>query len=48
MTSLTDSTDLPQWNLADLYSAPEAPALGQDLDRARTLGENFAAAYKGR
>ncbi len=48
MTSLTDSTDLPQWNLADLYSAPEAPELGQDLDRARTLGENFAAAYKGK
>ena len=48
MTSLTDSPDLPQWNLADLYAGPDAPELDKDLDRARALCQKFADLYKGK
>jgi len=48
MTSTTDDTDLPQWNLGDLYSGPEAPELSRDLDRAASLCQDFADGYKGK
>ena len=40
--------ELPAWNLADLYPAPDAPALEGDLDRATQRAEAFAARYAGR
>lgn len=40
-------TDLPVWDLADLYPAPDAPELDQDLENARKAAEAFAVAYRG-
>jgi oligoendopeptidase F len=40
--------DLPTWNLADLYPAPDSPELGADLDRAEQQAKAFAAAHAGR
>jgi oligoendopeptidase F len=40
--------DLPEWNLADLYPAPDSPAFRSDLDRARALAAAFQAAWKGK
>ena len=52
MTSPTndqaDTTALPQWNLGDLYSGPDAPELRQDLERAASLCQSFADSYKGK
>ncbi len=39
---------LPEWNLADLYAAPDDPAFAADLDRAATESAAFAEAYRGR
>ena len=39
---------LPEWNLADLYPAMDAPAVKQDLDRGETACIEFEKAYKGR
>ena len=30
---------LPQWDLSDFYSGPEAPELAADLDLAETAAE---------
>ncbi|MHA1598852.1 MAG: M3 family oligoendopeptidase [Alphaproteobacteria bacterium] len=48
MTALEKKTDLPQWNLADLYSGPDAPELDRDLETAKKLSEDFAADYQGK
>ncbi|MEO5338536.1 MAG: M3 family oligoendopeptidase [Magnetospirillum sp. WYHS-4] len=39
---------LPEWNLADLYSGPDAPELEADLTRARREADAFRDAYQGR
>ncbi len=39
---------LPEWNLADLYPAMDAPAVKNDLDRGETECIEFEKAYKGR
>src|SRR5882672_6064137 len=39
---------LPEWNLADLYSAMDAPEVKRDLDRGETECFEFEKAYKGR
>src|SRR4051812_35718798 len=39
---------LPEWNLADLYSAMDAPEIKRDLDRGETECIEFEKAYKGR
>src|SRR5262245_24020550 len=39
---------LPEWNLADLYPAPESPQLRQDLDRADRDTKQFAGKWRGR
>ena len=39
---------LPEWNLADLYSAMDAPEIKRDLDRGETECFEFEKAYKGR
>ena len=38
---------LPEWNLADLYAAPDAPAVQADLDWCRKAAADFAARYEG-
>jgi oligoendopeptidase F len=39
---------LPEWNLADLYPAMDAPEIKRDLDRADADCAAFAEAYKGK
>ncbi|MGB6662370.1 MAG: M3 family oligoendopeptidase [Xanthobacteraceae bacterium] len=39
---------LPEWNLADLYSGLDDPAIKRDLDRADTVCLAFEEAYKGK
>ncbi|WP_083240538.1 M3 family oligoendopeptidase [Methyloceanibacter methanicus] len=40
--------DLPEWNLGDLYDAPEAPALKADLEKARHDAEAMHERYAGK
>ncbi len=40
--------DLPLWTLDDLYSAPDAPELEEDLEEAQRQAEAFQADYSGR
>ncbi len=42
------SNNLPVWNLNDLYSGPDSPRLKDDMDRAATAADDFAARYRGR
>ena len=50
----TETTDraglgaLPEWNLADLYPAPDSPALGRDIARADRETQSFAEKWRGR
>ena len=39
---------LPVWDLADLYTGPDSPALAADLASAEHRAEKFAAAHEGR
>ena len=39
---------LPEWNLADLYSAIDAPEIRRDLERADAYCAAFEESYKGR
>ncbi len=38
---------LPEWDLSDLYTAPDAPELANDLDWLETACAEFAADYEG-
>ena len=39
---------LPEWNLSDLYSGLNDPAVKRDLDRADADCAAFEVAYKGK
>ncbi|HHB81092.1 MAG TPA: oligoendopeptidase F, partial [Aliiroseovarius sp.] len=39
---------LPDWDLSDLYSAPDAPELAADLDWLEAACADFAANYEGK
>jgi oligoendopeptidase F len=39
---------LPEWNLADLYTGLDDPAIARDLDRADAESAAFETAYKGK
>jgi oligoendopeptidase F len=39
---------LPEWNLDDLYPAPDAPRLRSDIDKVRRDVQAFEKAYKGK
>ncbi|WPP03737.1 M3 family oligoendopeptidase [Methylocella tundrae] len=39
---------LPEWNLADLYAAPDAPAFTADLNSAEAECKAFSEAYRGK
>jgi oligoendopeptidase F len=40
--------DLPEWDLSDLYPAPDSPALAADLDRAARDAKAFREARQGK
>ncbi len=40
--------NLPNWDLSDLYSGPDCPALSDDLARAERDATGFDATYRGR
>jgi oligoendopeptidase F len=40
--------DLPEWDLSDLYAAPDAPEIARDLDWLRGECVAFAADYEGK
>ncbi|WP_371054558.1 M3 family oligoendopeptidase [Rhodosalinus sp. K401] len=40
--------DLPEWDLTDLYAAPDAAEIARDLDWLEAEGRTFAADYEGR
>ena len=44
----TKPAALPEWNLADLYAAIDAPEIARDLDKLDAECAAFEAAYKGR
>src|ERR1039458_3045024 len=44
----TGAGALPEWNLADLYSGLDDPAIKRDLDRADVDCVAFEDAYKGK
>ena len=43
-----DPQDLPEWDLNDLYSAPDSAELKADLARAGEDAKDFAAKYQGK
>jgi oligoendopeptidase F len=40
--------NLPDWDLSDLYTSPDAPEVARDLDRLKDLCADFAATYEGK
>ncbi|MDB5633641.1 MAG: Peptidase oligoendopeptidase-related clade 3 [Tardiphaga sp.] len=44
----SQSAKLPEWNLADLYSAIDAPEIARDLDKIDADCAAFEADYKGK
>ena len=43
-----DLGDLPEWDLSDLYPAPDAPELKRDLDWLEEACSSFATDYEGK
>ncbi|GAA3854098.1 M3 family oligoendopeptidase [Celeribacter arenosi] len=43
-----DFGDLPEWDLSDLYPAPDAPEVKRDLDWVEAACRDFAADYEGK
>jgi len=40
--------NLPEWNLADLYAAPDAPEFAADMKKGEALSKAFAESYRGK
>jgi len=47
-TRTLDLTNLPVWNLTDLYPAMDAPEVARDLDKGDADSKSFETDYKGR
>ncbi|WP_238365217.1 M3 family oligoendopeptidase [Mesobacterium pallidum] len=47
-SSTKDLGDLPEWDLADLYAAPDAPEIKRDLDWLEEACTSFATDYEGK
>ena len=45
---MTALANLPEWNLNDLYVAPDAPALKADIEKSEADCKSFAASYQGK
>ena len=43
-----DLGDLPEWDLSDLYTSPDAPEIARDRDWLMTECANFATDYEGK
>lgn len=43
----SNNEDLPSWDLSDLYPSPDSPELKNDLEKARSKVEAFAANWQG-
>ncbi len=43
-----DFGDLPDWDLTDLYAAPDAPEVTRDMDWLKAACADFAARYEGK
>ncbi len=41
-------SNLPKWDLTDLYPAPDSNAFKDDIVRAKAMAESFAAEYRGK
>ncbi len=39
---------LPEWTLADLYTAPDAPEVARDLEKAAAEARRIKEAYRGK
>jgi oligoendopeptidase F len=39
---------LPEWDLSDLYAAPDAPEVARDMEWLKTACADFAAGYEGK
>jgi oligoendopeptidase F len=48
MTNPSALSDLPEWDLGDLYPGPESPGLAKDLARAAADADAFVARYAGK
>ena len=48
MTNTQTLQNLPEWNLADLYPAPDSPAFKKDLAQSETDAKTFANAHQGK
>ncbi len=44
----TDLGQMPEWNLADLYAAPDAPEIARDIALATAEAARMKAAYQGK
>ncbi len=42
------NNNLPQWDLTDLYAAPDAPEIEADFVRVEALSKEFSEAYQGK
>ncbi|PIE16758.1 MAG: oligoendopeptidase F [Rhodobacterales bacterium] len=47
-TATSAFADLPEWDLSDLYAAPDAPEFERDLNWLQTACADFAAKYQGK
>jgi oligoendopeptidase F len=48
MTTSAALGNLPEWNLADLYTAPDAAAFKADMQRGEAEAKAFAEKYRGK
>ena len=48
MTTSAALANLPEWNLADLYAAPDASEFAADLKRGESDARAFAGKYQGK
>ncbi len=48
MTASAALGNLPEWNLADLYAAPDAAAFKADMQKGEAEAKAFAEKYKGK
>ncbi|MEK6216502.1 MAG: M3 family oligoendopeptidase [Boseongicola sp.] len=47
-TGARDLGDLPEWDLSDLYSSPDAPELARDMEWLEGACADFAADFEGK
>jgi oligoendopeptidase F len=48
MSQAAKLENLPEWNLGDLYTAPDAPEFKSDMAKAGTNAQSFIVKYKGK